>query len=108
MNRNRAPRVLIALLVAALSLVLVVSALAAHPKAGRKYIGFTSAPAYRGLRPPVSFKVRRDAKRLLGFRFSEGDCGGLGGPGIRGSAPIRSSGLERSRCRAGAHSPSRT
>jgi len=70
----------IAVFAAAMSLLLAVSALAAHPKVGKKYTGFTSLAAYRGFKAPVSFKVSRDGKRLLGFQYAEGDCGGLGGP----------------------------
>jgi hypothetical protein len=81
MRRNRTPRILIVAVAAALSLLLAVSALAAHPKAGKTYKGFTSGSAYRGFKQPVSFKVSGDGKRLLGFQFSGGDCLGLGGPG---------------------------
>ena len=62
-------------------MLVVGSALAAHPKAGKSYAGFTSAGASNGFRPPVSFKVSSDGKRLLAFKYSAGDCGGMGGPG---------------------------
>jgi hypothetical protein len=62
-------------------MVVVGSALAAHPSAGKSYTGFTTAPAFNGFRPPVSFKTSSDGKRLLGFKYSAGDCGGMGGPG---------------------------
>ena len=84
MTRNRISplRALVAVAVAAaLTLLVVGSALAAHPKAGRSYAGFTSAGASNGFRPPVSFKVSSNGKRLLGFKYSAGDCGGMGGPG---------------------------
>ena len=37
--------------------------------------------AFNGFKPPVSFNVSSDGKRLLGFKYSAGDCGGMGGPG---------------------------
>jgi hypothetical protein len=81
MSRKLTRRILIAVFAASLSLLLAVSALAAHPKAGRSYKGLMSGPVYRGYKPPISFKVSSDGKRLLGFQFSGGDCVGLGGPG---------------------------
>lgn len=81
MNRTTTPRVLIAVVAAALSLLVVVSALAAHPKAGKTYTGFISAPPNNGHKPPVSFKVSRDGKRLLGFKWAGFGCVGGGGPG---------------------------
>jgi hypothetical protein len=81
MSHKPTPRILIAALALALSLLLAVSALAAHPKAGKSYAGFASGPAFNGFKPPVSFKVSSDGKRLLGFKYSAGDCGGMGGPG---------------------------
>jgi hypothetical protein len=81
MSRNPTPRILIIVLAATLSLLLAVSALAAHPKAGKTYKGLMAGPVYRGFKPPVSFKVSSHGKRLLGFQFSGGDCAGLGGPG---------------------------
>lgn len=80
-SRKRTRRALIAGFIAAFSLLLTAGALAAHPKAGRSFAGFTSGPAYNGFKPPISFKVSSDGKRLLGFKFSAGDCGGMGGPG---------------------------
>lgn len=68
-------------LVAALSVLLVGTALAAHPKAGKSYSGFNTQGAVNGFRPPVSFKVSSDGRQLLGFKYSAGDCGGMGGPG---------------------------
>jgi hypothetical protein len=81
MTRKPTRRILIVALAAALSLLLAVSALAAHPKAGKTYKGFTSAERFNGFKQPVSFKVSSNGKRLLRFQFAEGDCGGLGGPG---------------------------
>lgn len=87
MRRKPTPRILITALTAALSLLLAVSALAAHPKAGKTYRGFTSAPAFNGFKEPVSFKVSRDGKRVLGFKYAGGSCLGLGGPGDPWTSP---------------------
>jgi hypothetical protein len=81
MSRNPTRRMLIAVFAAALSLLLAVSALAARPKAGRTYRGFTSAGASNGFKAPVSFKVSSDGKRLLGFVWYGFGCMGGGGPG---------------------------
>lgn len=81
MRRKPTRRMLIAALAAALSLLLAVSALAAHPKAGRTYRGFTSAGQFNGFKAPVSFKVSGDGKRLLGFVWYGFGCMGAGGPG---------------------------
>ena len=83
MSRNRISplRALAVVVAGALSVLIVGSAFAAHPKAGKSYAGFTSAGAFNGFKPPVSFNVSSDGKRLLGFKYSAGDCGGMGGPG---------------------------
>ena len=81
MSGNRTPRIAIAILAVALSALLAVSALAAHPKAGRTYKGFVAGISFNGFKAPVSFKVSSDGKRLLGFKYYVGDCGGMGGPG---------------------------
>ncbi len=81
MSGNRTPRTVIVVLALALSALLAVSAFAAHPKTGKTYRGLTSGPAFNGFRPPVSFKVSSNGKRLLGFKYAAGDCGGMGGPG---------------------------
>lgn len=75
------PRTLSAALAATLSAALVANALAAHPNAGKSYKGFTTQGAFNGFKPPVSFKVSSNGKTLLGFKYSAGDCGGMGGPG---------------------------
>jgi hypothetical protein len=66
-----------------LALGLVGSALAAHPKGGKKYSGFTSAHSINGFKAPVSFKVSSDGKTLLGFKWAGAPClGGISpGPG---------------------------
>jgi len=60
--------------VAALSLLLAAAALAAHPKAGKKYSGSTSAPKMNGFRAPVSFKVSSSGGRLLSFKYGNTGC----------------------------------
>ncbi|HEY6395838.1 MAG TPA: hypothetical protein VIX82_00140 [Solirubrobacteraceae bacterium] len=74
---------LMGLAVATVCLVVVGSALAAHPKKGKKYSGVTSAPALRGFKPPVQFKVSSSGKSILGFKWAGGGClGGIdAGPG---------------------------
>ncbi len=83
MSRNRISRLRAVgvVLVAGLSVLLVGSALAARPKAGKSYAGFVAGMSFNGFKAPVSFKVSSDGKRLLGFKYSAGDCGGMGGPG---------------------------
>lgn len=81
MSRNRTPRIVIVVLAVALSALLAVSALAAHPKAGKTYRGFTSLQRFNGFRAPVHFKVSGDGKRLLGFVWYGFGCLGAGGPG---------------------------
>jgi hypothetical protein len=68
----------------ALALTVVASALAAHPKAGKKYAGLTSAPRFNGFGAPVTFKVSSSGKTLVGFTYSTLGCGGVGGvpPGV--------------------------
>jgi hypothetical protein len=85
-SRKPTRRILIAALTVALGLLLAVGALAAHPKAGKKYTGFTSAVA-NGFKAPISFKVSSDGKRLLGFTWAGGSCFGGGGPGDPFTAP---------------------
>jgi hypothetical protein len=60
--------------VAALTLILAGAALAAHPKAGSKYAGFTSAPKVNGFRAPVSFKVSSSGNKLLSFKYGNTGC----------------------------------
>jgi hypothetical protein len=63
----------------ALTLGLAATALAAHPKAGKKYSGFTSQSAINGFKPPVSFKVSGNGKTILGFTWAWIGCSGSGG-----------------------------
>jgi hypothetical protein len=87
MSRKPTFRILIVVLAAALSLLLAVSALAAHPKAGKTYAGFTSELPFHGFKAPVSFKVSSNGKQLLGFKWATTGCAGRGGPGNAFTVP---------------------
>ena len=80
MSRKPTFRILIAALVAALSLLLAVGAFAAHPKAGKTYTAFIAGVTSNGFKAPISFKVSSDGKRLLGFKWAYFGCFGGGGP----------------------------
>jgi hypothetical protein len=81
---RRARTAAAAVAVAALALVVTASALAAHPKAGRRYRGSTSETPIEGFAAPVSFKVAANGKRLLHFTYGSLGCQGAGGfrPGV--------------------------
>jgi hypothetical protein len=64
--------------IAALTVVLAAAALAAHPKAGKKYSGFTSAAKVNGFRAPVSFKVSSSGGKLLSFKYGHAGCATMG------------------------------
>jgi hypothetical protein len=93
-NATRAPRAwqtrrrgrtrVAALLTAAVTLAFAASALAAHPKAGRKYSGTTSEQKVEGFSAPVTFSVSSDATKLLHFSYGSLGCVGAGGfrPGV--------------------------
>ena len=81
MRRNTTHLILLATVAAALGLALAVDALAATPKPGTTFKGFTSVGAYNGYRATVSFKVSADGKQLLAFKWQAGGCIGMGGPG---------------------------
>ena len=68
-----------ALLGAALTLLLAATALAAQPKAGKRYSGFTSATKILGFGAPVTFKVSAGATKLTGFSYGSLGCFGAGG-----------------------------
>lgn len=68
-----------ALLAGALTLLLAATALAAKPKAGKRYSGFTSAPKILGFGAPVTFKVSATATKLTGFSYGSFGCFGAGG-----------------------------
>jgi hypothetical protein len=81
MSRNRTLPLLVAAVVAALSLLTAVSAQAAQPTAGSTYTGYLSTGASNGFRPPVSFKVSVNGKLLRGFKWAGDGCLGMGGGG---------------------------
>jgi hypothetical protein len=72
------------LAVSILVLTFTATALATHPKAGRKYSGFTSEPKLEGFRAPVNFTVSSGATKLTGVQYGSVGCFGAGGfrPGV--------------------------
>jgi hypothetical protein len=92
--RNRAARLsrsritaaarLIILAALTLGLALAATALAAHPKAGRKYVGTTSQAKVNGFHAPVSFTVSTNGTQLKHFKYGSLGCQGAGGfrPGV--------------------------
>ena len=56
------------------ALTITGTALAAHPHASKKYGGHTSAAPYNGYHSQVTFKVSKDAKRLLNFTYQSDGC----------------------------------
>ncbi|HEY6395837.1 MAG TPA: hypothetical protein VIX82_00135 [Solirubrobacteraceae bacterium] len=89
---TRKVRVVAAFAAFALALTLVTSALAAHPKAGKRYTGFTSATLGM-FRAPGSFKVSNDGKMLLAFQY--GNLGCLGGGGFGNKNPYTGSRIRK-------------
>jgi hypothetical protein len=83
MTNGRFSKRLMALGSAAICLVIVGPALAAHPKNGKKYAGVTSEAALMGFKPPVHFKVSSNGQSILGFKWAGAGClGGISvGPG---------------------------
>ena len=74
-----------ALLAATLTLGLAATALAAHPKPGKRYAGTeTNVEKIVGFSAPVSFKVSSTGKQLLNFSYGTIGCFGAGGfrPGV--------------------------
>jgi hypothetical protein len=74
----------IAALTFSVVLALSAAALAAHPKAGTKYAGFTAEQKIEGFGAPVSFKVSANGAKLLNFQYGSLGCFGAGGfrPGV--------------------------
>lgn len=75
----------VVVLAGALTLGLAATALAAHPKAGKRYAGTqTNVEKIAGFSAPVSFKVSSNGKQLLDFSYGTIGCLGAGGfrPGI--------------------------
>ena len=60
------------------------AAIAAHPKRGAHFAGFSDLTAISGFRAPVSFSVSSSGASLLNFKFSSLGCFGAGGfrPGV--------------------------
>ena len=56
------------------ALMLTGTALAAHPKAGRKYGGTTTEAKVGGKRPTVTFKVSGDGRKLVNFSYQTVGC----------------------------------
>jgi hypothetical protein len=75
-------RVSVAAAATLLTFAVAADALAAHPKPGNKYSGFTSEPAVAGFHAPVSFRVSSNGTALISFRYSTVGC--FGGGGFRG------------------------
>jgi hypothetical protein len=68
-----------ALLGGALALAVAATAFAAHPKSGKSYSGFTSAPSLVGFRAPVTFQVSSSGAKLVKFTYGSLSCFGGGG-----------------------------
>src|SRR5689334_14284867 len=73
-------------------LVLAGVAVAARPKHGARFSGFTSAAPINGFQAPVTFKVAANGLSLSNFTFGSFGCFGAGGfrPGVN---PYTKSGL---------------
>ena len=74
-----------AALAAVVVLALAAVALAAQPKAGKKYAGTTSAHKLNGFKAAVTFKVSSTGGRILKFVYQDQGCFGSGGhltPGV--------------------------
>ncbi len=65
-------------------LAMAATALAAHPKAGSHFSGFTAASPVNGFKAPVTFTVSGHDNTLLNFKYSSFGCFGAGGfqPGV--------------------------
>jgi ribosomal protein L28 len=70
---------MIAVIVAALSLVVAAAALAAKPLAGKRYTGLTSGRSVNGWKPAVSFRVSSNRKQLRAFNW-RGACRRIDSP----------------------------
>jgi hypothetical protein len=92
------------LIALALTLAISTTALAAHPKAGKRYTGTTSAAKLLGFSAPVRFTVSASGAKLVGFTYGSFGCFGAGGfkPGVNpytggalisvGSVPVAGNG----------------
>src|SRR3984885_5057394 len=65
-------------------LSIAATALAAQPRAGARFSGFTSASPINGFKAPVTFTVSSNGSTLQSFKYSSFGCFGAGGfrPGI--------------------------
>jgi hypothetical protein len=65
-------------------LAVTATALAAHPKAGAHFSGFSAASPINGFEPPVTFAVSGNGRTLTNFKYSTLGCFGAGGfqPGV--------------------------
>lgn len=77
--RNTRLRAAVAVLASAGLLAGAASALAAHPKKGAHFSGSFAFTGVNGFKPPVSFTVSKDGKKLLRFTYSTLGCFGAGG-----------------------------
>lgn len=76
-SQSRSPlwtRARIAGTAAGIVLAIAATALAAHPKADRRYGGDTSEPRLNGFRAHLAFWVSHDGHHLVHFRFSTFGC----------------------------------
>jgi hypothetical protein len=73
--------VAITVIATGLTLALAATALAAHPKPGKRYVGtITNVEKINGFSAPVGFKVSTGGTKLLGFKYGTLGCfGGVGG-----------------------------
>jgi len=86
-SRPRHPlgrRAIAILIVAAAALATAATAIAAHPKRGAHFSGFSDLSAIRGFKAPVSFSVSSSGSTVLSFRYASLGCFGAGGfqPGV--------------------------
>lgn len=56
------------------ALTLTGTALAAHPKASKKYGGTTTEAKVHGKRPTVTFKVASNGRKLVNFTYQTAGC----------------------------------
>jgi hypothetical protein len=84
-SSRRLTSTLAALGVAAATLALAATALAAHPHAGKRYAGvLTNVEKIEGFSAPITFRVSPSGTTLVGFRYGTFGCFGAGGfrPGV--------------------------
>lgn len=81
-------------LTAVAALTLTGTALAAHPKSGKKYGGTTTEAKVAGKRPTVTFKVSSNGRKLVNFTYQTVGCfaGATAAKQNLGSLAVSSSG----------------